>query len=183
MTRAQQLRAALGAALAAGAIAAGSAVGVEGSDDAVTLAARLAEAPVRSAGEPIAARDARAVADEHAAVVPLPAGGTFNGIRWEQVQGVVTHAEIAGVLEYNAVCQWLRAWRDGREGEAAPRVLALMPAWPGWREGEAHAVLAQIAAEVEVGRGATLEGALADCDAAQAREAQYAAARGLPPTR
>jgi hypothetical protein len=87
------------------------------------------------------------------------------------------------VLEYNAVCQWLRAWRDGRERDVAARVLALMPAWPGWREGEAGEVLAQIAAEVDAGAGATLEGALADCDAAHSREVQYAASRGLPPTR
>jgi hypothetical protein len=99
------------------------------------------------------------------------------------VQGRVTREEIAGVLEYNAVCQWLRAWRDGREGDVAARVLALMPAWPGWRGSEAGAVLAQIAAEVATGRGATLEGALADCDAARAREVEYAVARGLPPTR
>ncbi|MBE2316558.1 hypothetical protein DVA67_011265 [Solirubrobacter sp. CPCC 204708] len=170
--------AALVAALTAGTVAAATGHGAGASGDALTLASTLASAPARIVSEPVPAERARLVADAHAAAVPLPAGGTFSGIRWEQAGGQFGRAEIAAVLEYNAVCQWLRARRDGREVGVAERVLATVPSWPAWRGTEEGGVLKEI-----VGGGPLLDGVLADCDAARAREVEYASSRGLPPTR
>jgi hypothetical protein len=131
----------------------------------------------------IPAVTARAIADELARDVPLPAGGTFSGIRWEEAGGVFSRAEIVGVLEYNAACQWLRAWRDGREKDTAQQVLADVPAWPAWRFAETAGVLGRAVAEVRTGGGEAAAGLLAECDAAHAREGAYASARGLAVSR
>jgi hypothetical protein len=131
----------------------------------------------------IPAATARVVADELAAAIPLPAGGTFSGVRWEEAGGVFSRAEIAGVLQYNAACQWLRAWRDGREKATAAPVLGDVPAWSAWRFAEGAAVLAQVAADVRAGGGQAATAMLAGCDASHEREVMYAAARGLAPSR
>jgi hypothetical protein len=131
----------------------------------------------------IPAETARVIATEVAGAVPLPAGGTFDGVRWEDAGGVFSRSEIAAILQYNASCQWLRAWRDGREKAASEQVLADVPAWPAWRFAEAAAVLGKVAADVRAGGGETASAVLADCDASHEREAAYAAARGLTPSR
>ena len=87
------------------------------------------------------------------------------------------------MLQYNAACQWLRAWRDGRERGVAERVLAEVPSWAAWRGSETGTALAAVAADVARGGGNASAGMLADCDAAHARELQYAAALRLTPSR
>jgi hypothetical protein len=140
------------------------------------------------AGDPFAAAasipaaTARVIADDVAGQIPLPAAGTFSGVRWEEAGGVFSRAEIAGVLQYNAACQWLRAWRDRRD-DAAAQVLADLPYWPAWRFAEAAGVFGQVAADVRAGGGAASAAVLADCDASHEREVAYAAARGLTPSR
>jgi hypothetical protein len=111
--------------------------------------------------------------------IPLPAGGTFNGVRWEQ-GGDVTAGQLDGVLEYNAMCQWLRAWRDGREPGLAAQVLQTVPAWPALRGTEAQATLTRLAAQVQRGHRPPSGGVLRDCDASHRREVAYAKELGLP---
>ena len=149
-----------------------------------------AEALARSSAADVIAHDgavpaalARVIASELAAEVPLPAGGTFDGIRWEQAGGVFSRREIAAMLQYNAACQWLRAWRDGREAAVAHAVLADASSWSAWRGTETGAVLAAVAADVAKGGGETAAAVLADCDASHERELRYAAALGLSPSR
>jgi hypothetical protein len=114
--------------------------------------------------------------------VPLPAGGTFNGVRWEQ-GGPVTAAQMDGVLEYNAMCQWLRAWRDGRARTVAAFVLHAAPEWPALRGTETGRALARVAADVRHGGRRRLAGAvLARCDASHHREVSYARELGLAPS-
>jgi hypothetical protein len=131
----------------------------------------------------IPAETARVIADQVGAAIPLPAGGTFNGVRWEVAGGVFSRTEIAAVLQYNASCQWLRAWRDGRETATSEQVLADVPSWPAWRFAETSAVLGKVAADVRAGGGESASAVLADCDASHEREATYSAARGLAPSR
>jgi hypothetical protein len=126
---------------------------------------------------------ARVIAEELAAEVPLPSGGTFDGIRWEQAGGTFSRREIAAMLQYNAACQWLRAWRDGREAAVAHAVLADVSSWSAWRGSETGAALAAVAADVAKGGGESAATMLADCDASQEREQRYAAALGLSPSR
>jgi len=111
--------------------------------------------------------------------VPLPAGGTFNGVRWEQ-GGEVTAAQMDGVLEYNAMCQWLRAWRDRREPLLAAQILQTVPAWPALRGTEAATTLTRVAAQVQTGHGRAARAVLRDCDASHRREVAYAKELGLP---
>ena len=131
----------------------------------------------------IPAATARVIADELAPKIPLPPGGSFDGVRWEAAGGVFSRTEIASVLQYNASCQWLRAWRDGRETATSERVLADAPSWPAWRFGETALVLGQVEADVRAGGGETASAVLADCDASYEREAAYALALGLTPSR
>ena len=126
---------------------------------------------------------ARARARAGAAGVPLPAGGTFNGIRFENGGENITPRELQGVLEYNAACQWLRAWRDGRDGALALRVLQAVPRWPSLRGTESGAFLAKVAAEAASGGGETASAMLVDCDASHAREVAYANELGLTASR
>jgi hypothetical protein len=160
--------------------------GAGGSSPALERSKALVAAP---AGDPfsataaIPAATARVIADGVGRDIPLPAGGTFAGVRWEEAGGVFTRAEIAAVLQYNAACQWLRAWRDGREKQASAQVLADVPAWPAWRFAETAGVLAQVAADVRAGGGEAEAAVVADCDASHDREVAYATARGLTPSR
>jgi hypothetical protein len=157
-----------------------------GGSPALERSKALVAAP---AGDPfgavasIPAATARVIADELAPDIPLPGGGTFAGVRWEAAGGVFSRSEIAGVLQYNAACQWLRAWRDGREKEAGERVLADVPFWPAWRFAETARVLGQVAADVRAGGGQAAAAVVADCDASHERETAYAAALGLAPSR
>jgi hypothetical protein len=120
----------------------------------------------------------RAAATGRAAAVPLPAGGTFDGIQWER-GGEASASDIEGVLEYNAACQWLRAWRDGRNAALALDVLAEVPRWPALRDTESGEFLARVAAEAAEGGGETATAMLADCDASHEREVEYATGLGL----
>jgi hypothetical protein len=157
-----------------------------GAPPALERSKALVAAP---AGDPFAAvatipaATARVVAGEVARDIPLPTGGTFAGVRWEEAGGVFSRSEIAGVLQYNAACQWLRAWRDGREQGASEQVLADVPSWPAWRFAETAAVLGQVAADVRAGGGEAAAAALTACDASHEREDTYAAGRGLTPSR
>jgi hypothetical protein len=176
----------LGAAAVAVALAiTGSGVAQQRSGDpAVERSAQLTAAPGLAPGGPSTRADtARTAAADVARTVPLPAGGTFDGIRWEEAGGGFTKDEIALVLQYNATCQWLRAWRDGRNTPASARVLADVPSWPVWRGGDGAAVIAAVVADVRAGGGEAASAMLSDCDAAHDREVSYAAAKGLAPTR
>jgi hypothetical protein len=134
-------------------------------------------------GPVFTATSARVAATVRAADVPLPAGGTFDGVRWELGGDGVAQSDIDGVLQYNAACQWLRAWRDGREGALPLQVLEAVPGWPAMRGTESGEFLARVAAEAAAGGGETASAMLADCDASHAGEVQYAARLGLTPSR
>ncbi len=135
------------------------------------------------AGPVYTARSVRVAARLRAASVPLPAGGTFNGVRWEQAGGAVTQHDIDLVLQYNAVCQWLRAWRDGRDTATAARVLQGAPSWPAIRGTESAGWLTRVAADVNAGGGEAASAVLADCDASHASEIAYAKGLNLTPSR
>ncbi len=175
------------AALAASALAGVAIAAAAGSaaptrpGDAGAAAEALAAAPAVT-GATVAAGQARAAAADRARTVPLPAGGTFSGIQWEVGGGVWEPGAVEGVLEYNAACQWLRAWRDGREGALALKVLASAPDWPAMRGTESGELIAKVADEAGAGGGDTATAMLADCDSAHARETRYARGLGLTPT-
>jgi hypothetical protein len=177
----------LAAAGLAAATSGGSASPPSGSaPEAVNRADALTRAPVtnRSAGAPAyAASGARAVASARGAAIPLPAGGTFAGVRWELAGGDIAESTMDGVLEYNSACQWLRAWRDGRDGALAVRVLQSVPSWPALRGTESGDLLARVAAQASQGGGADATDVLVDCDASHVRETDYAARLGLTPSR
>jgi len=179
---------ALGAAAAFAAVLAVTGSGVAQQSDrdpALERSSQLAAAPASaSADAAIGAEKARSVAADVARSIPLPSGGTFDGVRWEEAGGVFTADEIAFVLQYNATCQWLRAWRDGRNASVTARVLAQVPSWPVWRGSEEGAkVIAGVVGDVRAGGGAWAQAMLADCDASREREVRYAAATGLTATR
>jgi hypothetical protein len=142
----------------------------------------LANAPApAAAGQVFDGASARFQAALRGLGIPLPAGGTFNGVRWEQ-GGAVSAAQMDGVLEYNAMCQWLRAWRDRREPVLATHVLQTVPGWPALRGSEAAATLTRVAAQVRRGDGRLAGDVLRDCDASHRREVAYAKELGLPPS-
>jgi hypothetical protein len=155
-------------------------------DPSIIRSATLVADP---AGEPFAAEasipaaTARVIADEVGRDVPLPDGGTFSGIRWEEAGGLFSRTEIAAALQYNASCQWLRAWRDGRQSGVSVRVLADVPSWPAWRGAETQQVLSRIVADVRARGGEAATAALAGCDASHTREVAFANSRGLAPSR
>jgi hypothetical protein len=170
---------------AALALSGGSHPAAGSSNPQQTKADELAAAPMvdRTAGGPsfTAGDAARGEADRTAARLPLPTGGNFNGIRWEQ-GGVLTAAEIEGVLEYNAFCQWIRAARDGADPGTALAVLDDVPRWPAFRETAEADLLSQAVAEARGGSGPVVEGARRDCDGSHGREVAYARERGLTPS-
>lgn len=146
---------------------------------AATLAEALTRAPaVTAPGARYDGASARFQAALRGLAIPLPPGGTFNGVRWEQ-GGPVTAAQMDGVLEYNALCQWLRARRDGREPALAAHVLQAVPDWPAWRGTRAGRSLARVAAEA---RGRLARRVLAGCDASHRREIAYAKELDLTPS-
>jgi hypothetical protein len=149
---------------------------------AAVQAEALANAPAPGAASGrFDAASARRQAALRGLGIPLPAGGTFNGVRWEQ-GGDVTAAQMDGVLEYNAMCQWLRAWRDRREPLLAAHVLQTVPGWPALRGTEAATTLTRVAAQVRGARGRLAGAVLRDCDASHRREVAYAKELGLPPS-
>lgn len=120
----------------------------------------------------------RGFADGLADDVPLPRGGTFDGIQWEAAGGAFSTAETRAILQYNAMCQWVRAHRDGRETDVSARILAELPGWAAWRGTETATMLGAAIAELLAGGGPAAAALLAECDAAHEREVRYADARG-----
>jgi hypothetical protein len=150
--------------------------------DAAVQAEALAGAPAPAAARPVYdGASARFQAALRGLGIPLPAGGTFNGVRWEQ-GGEVTAVQMDGVLEYNAMCQWLRAWRDRREPVLAAHILQTVPAWPALRGTEAATTLTRVAGQVQSGRSPPACDVLRDCDASHRREVAYAKELGLTPS-
>jgi hypothetical protein len=131
-------------------------------------------------GGPSEAREAAARA---AQTLPLPAGGNFNGIRWEEAGGVFTDVDVAFVTQYNATCQWYRALSDGREPQRAAQIVQEAPSWPALRDTEPAAALVAAAREVLTGSFGPAAGALLEqCRAAHAREVAWAQQMGLAPS-
>ena len=132
------------------------------------------------AASALAAVGVAAAAEDSHTPFPLPAGGNFNGIRWpqdEKLEAPVVEATQA----YNAACQWLRAWRDGRY-ERALAVLAEIPSWPAIEAAGSAPVLELVAKEAAAGGGKTVAGVVAACDASHVREVSYARGQGLTPS-
>ena len=123
-----------------------------------------------------------AAANRASAHVPLPDGGNFNGIRFEEAEGTLSDADIQFVLEHNAACQWLRAARDGRRTDVAGDILRDVPSWPSFRDSEFGALTAKAADELARGGGPTAAAMLGECDATHAREVSYARDRGRQPS-
>ena len=152
---------------AAGGIALGSAVAAPRAPQGkLERAQALTGAPITDRNGPVhTAAEARGVATVRSLPIPLPDGGNFNGIRWEIGGDGVGESDIDGVLNYNAMCQWLRAWRDGREAALDLPVLETVPAWPALRETESGAYVSNVVEEASAGGGETATGVLRDCDA------------------
>lgn len=129
--------------------------------------------------EPAQARGASAALSDQ---VPLPEGGSFNGIRWEEVEGVLTEADLVHVLEFNAACQWLRASRDGRETEVARAILEEIPSWASFRENERGELFRDVLAQLDQ-RGPVARAVLDECDSSHQSEVGYAIQRGTAPSR
>ena len=109
---------------------------------AVQTAARLSAASTASltlAHPSLTPAQARALARRQARDIPLPAGGSFAGIRWHQADGYLTPGQVEQTLQFNARCQWLRAAQDGRDPRSAHRVAALSRDWPALRGVAGHA--------------------------------------------
>jgi hypothetical protein len=96
----------------------------------------------------------------------------------------VDASTIDGVLQYNAACQWLRAWRRAPPGRGqALAVLQRVPSWSALHGTQAGAVFATVAAQAGAGGGDDATAVLAGCDASHVREVQYATRLGLTPSR
>jgi len=162
---------------AAALAAAGIAVASHGSGGAPAELSR----PVLDALGPqaYAPGTARAGAAMRAEGIPLPAGGNFNGIRWELADGDIPAAQMDFVLRYNAACQWLRAWRRG--SATALGVFRRAASWSAFR-GDGAARLAGVAAEASRGGGKDVTAMLAECTASHRREVAYARRLGLAPS-
>jgi hypothetical protein len=119
---------------------------------------------------------ARAGAATRAAAIPLPSGGNFNGIRWELAAADIPVAQMDLVVQYNAACQWLRAWRRG--SGTALGVFRRAASWTALRGSS----IAGVAAEASRGGGKDVTAMLADCDASHTREVAYARRLGLTPS-
>src|SRR5262249_23245750 len=119
---------------------------------------------------------AREGAAARGADIPLPAGGNFNGIGWEDAPGGVPAATIESVLQPHAPCQWLAAWPP-RSGSAVD-VLRRAASWSALR----GSPIAAVAEEASRGGGRNLTAMLAQCNASHTREVTYARRLGLTPS-
>jgi hypothetical protein len=124
--------------------------------------------------------EARRASDAIAGAVPLPKGGNFNGVRWEEAGAGLSDADIHAVQEYNAACQWLRALSDGRDVVNARAILAQVPSWPTLR-GTDRAQL-WVTAAAGFPNGDLAVKALDECRASHEREVAYARGLGLAPS-
>jgi hypothetical protein len=139
------------------------------------MAESLAAAPELAGGGSGIVRtpiEARAVSAARATAIPLPVSGNFNGIDWEAAGGPITTWQLEQTLEYNAICQWVRAAHAGRHADIARAVLAVVDRWPA------------VAPDANRGPGRPLgsEMLLRECAASHRREVAYARALGLPPS-
>jgi hypothetical protein len=153
-------------------------------DDSVTQSQALVAARDLPADERAGLDGSRAaaLADDIAPRIPLPAGGTFNGIRWKELDGTIGAPDVQVVVEYNAACQWYRALRDGREPDTARSVIADIPRWQATRDRGTAELTGLVADDVRAGGGPALTGVLRDCDASHESEVRYARERGtIPP--
>jgi hypothetical protein len=114
---------------------------------------------------------------------PLPDGGNFNGIRWDELDFSVTENNVRTLLQHNAACQWWRAAHDRREAGAADAIVADIPRWSGIRTTETAPVARKVAEQLPGGQGNELEAMLGECVAVQQRGSEYARARGLTVSR
>ena len=108
--------------------------------------------------------------------IPLPAGGNFNGIRWEGMTGEITVATVDSLLQYNAACQWLRGSQRG--SGTALEVFRRAATWPALRS----APIAAVADQATRGGGRDYAAMLAQCNASHTREVAYARKLGLTPS-
>src|ERR1700740_2449500 len=104
------MRARVGAAgLAVVAVSAGVA-GAQSTGDATpqSQSAQLRGAPAIAFDKPgrvyASGAEARAAASSAGKSVPLPRGGNFNGVRWEEAGAGLTDVDVAAVQQYNAAC-------------------------------------------------------------------------------
>jgi hypothetical protein len=154
--------------------AAGIAVASRGTGDAAAGPSR----PVLDALGPqaYAPATARQGATARSVGIPVPDGGNFNGIRWELAEGEIPAPTMDFVLQYNAACQWLRAWRRG--SATALGVFRRAASWTALRGSS----IADVAAEASRGGGKDVTAMLADCNATHSREVAYARQLGLRPS-
>jgi len=161
------------------------AVGEMGASDKHEKSAALAVARDIDRGDAAAPRytpeQARAAVARIGENVPVPDGGNFNGIRFEDI-GPMSVPNVQALMEYNAACKWWRAMADGRELADAQLIVREIPRWPSFRGGDREQVASLVAAELAAGSGPVREGVLRDCRATRDREVAYARARGLTPT-
>jgi hypothetical protein len=162
----------------------------------IVSAAALAAAGIAAAAHPRAAATAdppRAVLDAlgpqaytpqtaregaviRSADIPLPTGGNFNGIRWEEMVGEIPAGTVDTLLQHNAACQWLRAWRRG-SGTALEQ-FRRAATWPALRS----APIATVADQASRGGGRDLAAMLSQCNASHTRQVSYARRLGLTPS-
>lgn len=110
--------------------------------------------------------------------VPLPTGGNFNGIRWDELK-TGTDTDIRFVLQYNAACQWLRAAAGRRDSDRQDAIWDELPRWPAMRLGGIGAQFMSSRSEALQGRGSAL---LDRCVESHLREVEFATAAGRHPS-
>lgn len=121
--------------------------------------------------------EARRVAAELAVNIPVPKGGNFNGVYWENAVGM-PRGQIESVLQYNAMCQWVRALADGRQADSARRILGVVPQWPNFGEpSETRARVIGLA-----GNGPMYWDRVEECRNSATLEAAHAREAGLLPS-
>ena len=130
------------------------------------LARRIARTRRVATGPGLTPRRARRLAHRRERSIPLPDGGNFHGVKWENAGAFIERSQLEQVLQYNAWCQWRRARSERREPAAALRILAVSARWPAFRGQPAS----------------TGASALAGCYASHRREVQHARSRGQTPS-
>lgn len=120
------------------------------------LSGRLAAAPALEEQGALlrAEEEARAVAEQAEADVPLPPGGTLADIHYENATGM-TEAALEGVIQFNAACDWwlyVRDRADAPDAAQARRVVGEIPSWSGF-QGTGNGEVARSVASGLVGGG------------------------------
>jgi hypothetical protein len=144
--------------------------------------ALTADRSVAVNGRSYSAEEARAAVVELGKDIPLPDGGNFNGIRWEELEGAITSQMISTMLQYNAACQWWRAEAGGHADGIGQEIADDIPRWNAIRGTEASDLAVEVGDDLRRGGGPVASAVVADCEASREREARYAADRGLTPT-